>query len=225
MDFKNSPKMSDMENAKPAEEKNKETQIDPALEAQLSSFSQKIQSKSHSNAKKHSEGITNNNLVGENEELKKLLEDSKNEIASLKESILRIAADKENAIKRMEKQLSDTSKYAISSFLKDLLPAIDNLYRASQQQIQNDELNNSNLVKNILDGIEITKNDFTKIFEKHGLLRLEPKSGDDFDHNFHQAVATVSDSNVATGKIVSVMQAGYELSGRLIRAAMVTVSA
>jgi molecular chaperone GrpE len=145
------------------------------------------------------------------------------EITKLKDTILRMAADKDNMAKRYEKQILDSSKYAISSFLKDLLPAIDNLYRASDS-INNATTMNNPQLKVIVEGIEMTKSDFIKIFEKHGLIRVEPRSGDSFNHNFHQAVATVADSQVSEGHIVNVMQAGYELAGRLIRPAIVTVA-
>lgn len=182
-------------------------QMDPALAEHLKSVSSKI---SHAAR-----------LGGKKNESLDLIKKQEEEIAQLKDSMLRLAADKENTIKRMEKQISDTGKYAISSFLKDLLPAIDNLYRAGSSINQTAMSDNS--LKILYDGIELTKNNFTKIFEKHGLIRIEPKAGDDFDHNYHQAVATVSDSNIENGKIAAVMQSGYELSGRLIRAAMVTV--
>lgn len=186
-----------------------EKMVDPALKAHIEEVSEKISHAAKLGGKKH--------------ESNKIFEEQQAEIAKLKDSMLRLAADKENMAKRYEKQITDTGKYAISSFLKDLLPAIDNLYRASESMGLL-STNENPQIKHLFDGLQMTKNDFARAFEKHGLVRIEPKAGDSFDHNFHQAVATVSDSQVADGQIVSVMQAGYELSGRLVRAAMVTVS-
>ena len=183
--------------------------FDPAMKEHLDNVSEQISHAARLGGKKH--------------EANAALEEQQAEIARLKDALLRLAAEKENMTKRLEKQISDTGKYAISSFLKDLLPAIDNLYRASES-ISPDALAENQQLKMVFDGIEITKKDFSRVFEKHSLIRIEPKSGDDFDHNFHQAVATIPETEVADGKIVSVMQAGYELSGRLIRAAMVTVA-
>jgi len=190
-------------------DKTNEPTMDPAMAEHLAEVSEKI---SHTAR-----------LGGKKNDSAKIIEKQQEELVQLKDSLLRLAADKENIIKRMDKQISDASKYSISSFLKDLLPAIDNLYRASGSINQTATQDDSSL-KTLHDGLEITINDFTKIFEKHGLIRVDPKPGDDFDHNFHQAVATVVDNNIESGKIVAVMQAGYELSGRLIRAAMVTVA-
>lgn len=184
-------------------------QIDPTLKAHLSGISEKISHAAKLGGKKH--------------EANKIAQEQQEEIAKLKDNMLRLAADKENMAKRYEKQIADASKYAISSFLKDLLPAIDNLYRASDS-ISNLASSENQQFKIIFDGLEMTKNDFSRVFEKHGLIRIEPKAGDNFDHNFHQAVATVVDPEVADGQIVSVMQSGYELAGRLVRAAMVTVA-
>ena len=191
------------------EDNEREKQVDPALKAHLDTVSEKISHAAKLGNKKH--------------EASKIVQQQQEEIEKLKDNMLRLAADKENMAKRYEKQIADASKYAISSFLKDLLPAIDNLYRASDSiNLQNDGENQQ--LKHIFDGLEMTKNDFSRVFERHGLIRVEPKKGDSFDHNFHQAVATVTDPEVSDGQIVSVMQAGYELAGRLVRAAMVTVA-
>jgi molecular chaperone GrpE len=53
---------------------------------------------------------------------------------------------------------------------------------------------------------------------------VAPKAGDSIDHNLHQAVVNVESQEIAPGMIVACMQPGYELAGRLIRAAMVSVS-
>jgi molecular chaperone GrpE len=201
-------KSQDGANTENMEDMTGDKKVDPALRAHLDQVSEKISHAAKLGGKKH--------------EANKIVEEQQQEIAKLKDSMLRLAADKENMAKRYEKQIADASKYAISSFLKDLLPAIDNLYRASESIGLASGTNPE--MKHLFDGLEMTKNDFAKAFEKHGLVRIEPKAGDNFDHNFHQAVATVSDPEIADGQIVSVMQAGYELSGRLVRAAMVTVA-
>jgi len=185
------------------------SEVDPAMKEHLEVVSEQISHAARLGSKKH--------------EADKVAIEQQEEIARLKDAMLRLAAEKENMAKRLEKQIADTGKYAISSFLKDLLPAIDNLYRAGQS-INIESMDGNQPLKMVFDGIEITKKDFGQIFEKHGLIRIEPQSGDDFDHNYHQAVATIADTEVADGKIVNIMQAGYVLSGRLIRAAMVTVA-
>ena len=222
MDTNSSAKMSDLENIK-ASDKNEKIKLDPALESQLSNLSEKIDQQMPHTSRKFTDSTNTGALIKENEEYRLKATKLEEENKELKNSLLRLAADKENIIKRMERQISDTNKYAISSFLKDLLPAVDNLYR-TVEAVSQEQASASPIIKTICDGIEMTKNDFTRVFEKNGLVRISPKAGDSFDHNYHQAVATIPGSEIENGKIVSVMQAGYELSGRLVRAAMVTVS-
>jgi molecular chaperone GrpE len=207
--------MSDLENIK-AESAGQEPEFCEEVQAEL----RNIVGAATENAKSHSKKFEGNKKQFSNhEELNKL----KEEKTQLNEALIRAIADNENLRKRYEKQIEDTAKFAISSFLKDLLPAIDNLHRASES-IPQDRLTESDLLVKILDGLIITQKSFTDIFAKHGLIRVAPKAGDSFDHNLHQAVVNVESQEIAPGMIVACMQPGYELAGRLIRAAMVSVS-
>ena len=62
------------------------------------------------------------------------------------------------------------------------------------------------------------------MFEKYGIVVVEPKPGEKFDHNFHQAMFEVPGTDQPAGTIVNVMQAGYALKDRLLRPAMVGVA-
>ena len=69
----------------------------------------------------------------------------------------------------------------------------------------------------------MTEREFLSILERHGVRRIDPL-GEKFDHNFHQAVFEVEDSDKPGGTVVEVMQVGYAISGRLLRPAMVGVA-
>jgi len=144
----------------------------------------------------------------------------KEEIADLTDKLLRNAAEAENLRKRYEKQLDEAKIYAIGNFAKDMISVMDNLSRALEYKPED----MSNEVKNILMGVEMTKQEMTNIFTKYKMSAISPSIGDKFDYNLHSAVAQVATSDHPEGTILHVMQNGYMIDGRLLRPAMVTVS-
>jgi molecular chaperone GrpE len=80
-------------------------------------------------------------------------------------------------------------------------------------------------MKNFIVGVELTEKELTAAFERNGLKKIQPAKGEKFDPHHHQAMMEQPASDVAPGAIVEVMQAGYELLGRLVRPAMVVVAA
>lgn len=170
-------------------------------------------------------------LSGENPATDKILNDEntlliaklEEEILSLKDKMLRNAAEADNLRKRLEKQIEDTAKYSISSFASDLINVVENFFRAFDNFNVNGELDDN--FKTFYSGIELTKKELVSLLEKNGIKRINPTSGELFDHNLHQAVTRVPNPELETGTIASVMQAGYVISDRLLRPAMVAVVA
>jgi molecular chaperone GrpE len=144
------------------------------------------------------------------------------ETAQLKEQLLRYAAEAENTKRRAEREANDARAYAIQKFARDLLEVADNLSRALAHEPAGVD---DPAVKNFVLGVEMTEKALLGAFERNGLKRLAPLRGEKFDPHQHQAMAEVPGSDVAAGGVVDVMQAGYELLGRLVRPAMVTVAA
>lgn len=143
------------------------------------------------------------------------------EIASLKEQMLRIAAEAENTKRRAEREANDARAYAIQKFARDLLGVADNLSRALQHAPRESA---EPAVKNLVVGLEMTERELQSVFERNGLKRLNPARGDKFDPNFHQAMMEQTAEDVAPGGVIQVMQTGYELMGRVVRPAMVVVA-
>jgi molecular chaperone GrpE len=160
--------------------------------------------------------------VEEQKIVEQKLAELESENTELKDKVLRIAADSENLRKRYEKQLEDSNKYAITNFAKDLMSVMDNLFRTLEFPVQ-DLLENQEF-NNIFKGIEMTKDDLVKVFKKYKIDRVAPESGSDFDYNLHQAVSQIETAEFKQGKIVNLMQAGYMISDRLLRPAMVVVA-
>ena len=146
----------------------------------------------------------------------------KAEAAGLKEQALRYAAEAENTKRRAEREANDARAYAIQKFARDLLGVADILDRAMAAAPADSA---DPAIKNFVVGIEMTGKELLGAFERNGLKRISPARGEKFDPHQHQAVMEQPGTDVAPGGVVEVMQPGYELLGRLVRPAMVTVAA
>lgn len=144
------------------------------------------------------------------------------EVASLKEQMLRVAADAENVKRRAERDANDARAFAIQKFARDLLGAADNLQRAVAAAPADAA---EAAVKNFVIGVQMTEKELQGAFEKNGLKKIDPAKGEKFDPHKHQAMMEDVSSEVAAGGIINVMAPGYELLGRLVRPAMVVVAA
>ena len=143
------------------------------------------------------------------------------ENAALKEQVLRVAADAENAKRRAEKEGNDARAYAIQRFARDLLDAADTLGRAvatAPQDVADPAM------KNFVSGVEMTEKQLQTAFERNGLKRLTPERGARFDPHVHQAMMEQEAEGLGPGAVTMVMQPGYELFGRVVRPAMVAVT-
>jgi molecular chaperone GrpE len=144
------------------------------------------------------------------------------ELAGLKEQVLRYAAEAENTRRRAEREANDARAFAIQKFARDLLGVADNLARAREHAPANAE---DPLVKNLAVGLEMTEKDLLTAFERNGLKRVDPPRGAKFDPHQHQAVMERPADDVGPGAVLEVLQPGYDLMGRIVRPAMVVVSA
>ena len=146
------------------------------------------------------------------------------ELDTLRDDRLRALADAQNTRRRAEKEVADARAYSVSSFAKDMLDVADNLSRALAA-IEPSQLENaSDALKNLVEGIAMTEKSLLSKMERHGVKMIDPAPGDVFDPNRHQAVAQIP-SDQPSGKIASVMQTGFVIGDRTLRAAMVAVSA
>jgi molecular chaperone GrpE len=139
-----------------------------------------------------------------------------------KDQAMRAAAEAENTRRRAEREMNDARAYAIQRFARDLLGVADNLERAllaAPKDAADPQL------KNLALGIEMTEKELLGAFERNGLKRVAPARGEKFDPHLHQAMMEQPSEDVAAGGVIQVLQAGYELFGRIVRPAMVVVAA
>jgi molecular chaperone GrpE len=144
------------------------------------------------------------------------------EIAALKDQALRLAAEAENTRRRAEREANEARAFAISRFARDLMGVADNLERALEHAPKDAE---DPAVRNLAVGLEMTRKALLDAFERNGLKRIEPATGEKFDPHIHQAVMEQTSGEVAPGEVAQILQAGYDLFGRNLRPAMVVVAA
>lgn len=152
----------------------------------------------------------------------KLQETYEAQLAEMKDQLLRAVAETENVRRRSARDVEESSKYAVAGFARDLIAVSENLQLALQN-IPAQGREQSELVRTLAEGVEMTLRELLSVFEKHGIRRVNPL-GEKFDHNFHQAVSQIEDPTKPPGTVLQVFQAGYTLHDRLLRPAMVVVS-
>lgn len=146
----------------------------------------------------------------------------KGEVTELKDKLLRTLADMENLRRRTEREVKDAGTYAVTKFARDMLGVADNLRRAIETAPP-EARGEGSAAKPILEGVELTERALLQALERHGVKPIEAV-GAKFDPNLHQAVFEVPNPDVPNGTVVQVMQSGYVIADRVLRAAMVGVA-
>ena len=142
-------------------------------------------------------------------------------IEDLNDKVLRTAAELQNVKRRAAQDIQKARDYSIEGFARDMLAVMDNMHRAAES-ISIEEAEENEKLKSILDGIDITKKEMENVFERNKIKCINP-IGEKFDHNYHQAMSQIEDSEKESGTIITVMQTGYLIKDRLIRPALVVV--
>ena len=153
---------------------------------------------------------------------KEPIEALEEQVSELKDQLLRSVAELDNYRKRAEREKEQLRKFGIANFAKDLLSAADNLRRAVESG-PSDLEGADESVKNLIVGVEMTEKELLNAFEKNGVRKIDP-NGEKFDYNFHQAMFEIETDKEAPGIVMQVLQPGYAIEDRVLRAAMVGVS-
>ena len=141
----------------------------------------------------------------------------KEEVAANKNAYFKAYADTENLKKRLQAESENVRKYRIQSFAMEILPVLDNLERALDVKV--DDQN----VKNYAKGFEMIYQQLVSILEKEGVKEIEALDKP-FDPNYHQALMQEPKEGVESGMVIEVLQKGYMLKDRVLRATLVKVS-
>jgi molecular chaperone GrpE len=146
------------------------------------------------------------------------------QVDDLRDRLLRAVADAENTRKRAARDVKETRDYAVTGFARDMLDIADNLERALGALGEEARASLPDNIKPLVDGVEMTQRRLAATLERHGVKRIAPEPGDPLDPNLHQAAAQIP-ADQPKGRIAHIMQAGYVIGERTLRAAMVVVSA
>ena len=129
---------------------------------------------------------------------------------------LRALAELENLRKRTKKDVENAHKFALDRFSRELLAVRDSI----EMGLTADESTN---VEKFLEGTKATLKILSTTMQQFGIEEINP-SGEPFDPEFHEAISMQSSDKVEPGSVITVIQKGYSLNGRLLRPAMVIVS-
>ncbi|MEN6541383.1 nucleotide exchange factor GrpE [Parvibaculum sp.] len=146
------------------------------------------------------------------------------ENADLKDKLLRAVAEAENVRRRAERDRQDAARYGAANFARDMVQVSDNLRRAIATLNPEEREAASATVKALIEGVEVTERQLLATFERHGIKEITPAPGDRFDANLHEAMFEVPGTGQPAGTVVHVVEAGYTIGDRLLRAARVGVA-
>lgn len=142
------------------------------------------------------------------------------EAASFRDLALRAQAEAENIRRRAARDVEQAHKFALEKFAGELLPVLDSIEKAVEAA---GALTEGEDTKAMAEGVTLCHRLFLDTFGKAGITPIDPH-GEPFDPEQHQAMAMIDAPNAAPNSVVDVLQKGYALNGRLLRAAMVVVA-
>ena len=147
----------------------------------------------------------------------KKVEELQNEINTLKDKNMRIAAEMVNTLRRKDEETNRLLKYSNESLITELLPVIDNFERALNVDAT------SNDIESYQKGMTMIYNSLKNILEKFEVKEIEAIDKE-FDPSYHQAVMQEEKEGTKENIVIEVLQKGYTYKDKVIRPAMVKVS-
>ena len=132
------------------------------------------------------------------------------------DAFLRAKADVENARRRADEEIQKARKFAVEGFAESLLPVIDSLEAALTVE--------QNTIEQMREGVAATQKQLLSALERNKVTQINPPSGEKFNPHQHQAISVVP-AEQAPNTVVTVLQKGYLIADRVLRPALVTVTA
>ncbi|WAW11329.1 nucleotide exchange factor GrpE [Oxalobacter vibrioformis] len=160
--------------------------------------------------------VPSEEMATETLSLEMQLEKAEQKAAEMHDAFLRAKAETENIRRRAQEEITKAHKFAVEGFAEAMLAVKDSLEMSLKVEAPS--------VESIKEGVEATLRQLAHVFEQNKLVAVIPAKGEKLDPMKHQAISTVP-SDQAPNTIVEVLQKGYMLSDRLLRPAIVIVSA
>jgi molecular chaperone GrpE len=156
-------------------------------------------------------------VLGDLESLRGLVSSLEQERDQFRGLLQRTQADFENYQKRVQREVKQEVRYASSPLMRDLLPALDNLDRATAAAKKAGETGP------LVQGVAMVQSQFFEALKRHGITRIEAQ-GQPFDPNLHQAVMQQASKEHPPNTVVQVLEQGFMIHDRVLRPASVVVS-
>lgn len=174
---------------------------------------QKVQEELAEQAEAQTEAAEESVSADENPALAKAEE----EIAGLKDQLIRTQAEMQNVRRRAEMDVEKAHKFGLEKFANEMLNVVDNLERGLAAAPEEEA------TQAIREGMEMTLSGLISSLSRFSVEQVNPE-GEAFNPDLHQAVSMIENAELAPNTVMAVMQKGYTLHGRLLRPAMVVVS-
>jgi molecular chaperone GrpE len=151
----------------------------------------------------------------------KQVEELATQLQQAQDELLRARAEMENIRRRAETDVANARKFAVEKFAAEVLLVRDSLESASQVDLDAD---NRSVLEKMQEGLQLTLKQLDNAMHKFDIEEVSPAPGERLDPDRHQAMGLVEAEGIDPNHIVSVMQKGYTIKGRLLRPAMVMVA-
>ena len=150
------------------------------------------------------------------EKMRQELDGLRLKLAEAQDRALRVQADVENQRKRMARDVENAHKYGLERLVADLILVVDSL------ELGIEATGTGTDIETLRQGMDLTLKKFTDTLSRFGVQPINPQ-GEKFNPDRHEAVSAQPLDGAEPNSIISVMQKGYELNGRLVRPAMVVI--
>ncbi len=132
----------------------------------------------------------------------------------------RLSAELENTQARAKREISRAHQFGSEALAKDLLPVIDSIVRGLEAA----DFQGNTAYQSLREGMSMTLELLEKTLQKHGIEVIAPEQGEMFNPEHHEAMSMQPDAKASSNTVLQVLQKGYLLNGRVLRAAMVIVA-
>lgn len=154
----------------------------------------------------------------------KVCSKKEDEITSLKDELLRSYAELENTKRRSLNEIKLRTDSTKSSFANSIIPVLDNLNRtifSFEESHKKEALNED--IKNLISGLKLVQSSFKSSLTEQGIKSIE-SIGKQFNPEQHSAIQQLKNTGEKSGTIISEVQTGYTLNGKIIKESMVIVA-
>jgi len=141
------------------------------------------------------------------------------QVASLKDQLLRVHAEMDNLRRRSQRDVENAHKYGVERLLGEMLPVLDSL----EKGLESAGVLEGDAAKAVAEGMALSHKLLLDTLSRFGMKPVNPL-GEPFNPQWHEAIAMVANPDMEPNSVMEVLQRGYMLHDRVLRAAKVVVT-